>query len=84
MWTTDAMFKQTLAEIDYAQKNDIAGFEMELSALFTIAKEKNVQIASLQVISDYYLDGEYASVYSSETCQKNLDKAVDMAIAILK
>ena len=84
IWTTDAMFKQTLTEIDYAQKNDIAGFEMELSALFTIAKEKSVQIASLQVISDYYLDGEYASVYSSETCQKNLDKAVDMAIAILK
>lgn len=84
IWTTDCMFRQTLSEIEYAKENDIAGFEMECSALFAIAREKNIKIASLQVISDYYLNGKYTSVYSSETCQKNLNKAVDMAIEILE
>jgi purine-nucleoside phosphorylase len=84
IWTTDCMFRQTLSEIEYAKENDIAGFEMECSALFTVAKEKNVKISSLQVISDYYLDGKYTSIYSSDVCQKNLNKAVDMAIKILE
>ncbi|MFA5926787.1 MAG: hypothetical protein WCT32_05210 [Patescibacteria group bacterium] len=83
IWTTDCMFRQTLAEIDHAKENNIAGFEMECSALFAIAKEKGVKIASLQVISDYYLDGKFTSIYGTDVCAKNLEGATRIALDVL-
>lgn len=83
LWTTDCMFRQTISEINYACGNNIAGFEMECSALFAIAKEKGVKIASLQVVSDYYLDGKFTSIFSSDLCTQNLNKATDLAIKVL-
>lgn len=79
LWTTDCMFRQTEAEVEYANKNGIAGFEMECSALFTVAKEKGVQIASLQVVSDCYTDGKHTGLFNTEKCQSNLVKALETA-----
>lgn len=84
LWTTDCMFRQTEAEVEYAKKNDIAGFEMEYSALFTVAKEKGVQIASLQVVSDCYTDGKHTGLFNTEKCQSNLVKALEIASMALK
>lgn len=83
IWTTDCMFRQTFAEIEYANKNNIAGYEMESSALFTVAKERGIAIASLQVVSDYYICKEHTSIFNTEQCQKNLEKAFEMALAAL-
>lgn len=84
VWTTDCMFRQTEAEVAYAKENGIAGFEMECSALFTIAKNKGVQVASLQVVSDYYIDGKHTSVFNTDECQGNLKKALGMALEVLE
>ncbi len=84
IWTTDCMFRQTFAEIDYACQNDIAGFEMECSALFAVAKEKGVKIASLQVVSDYYLDDKHTSIFNTEPCINNLNKAIELALKVLR
>jgi len=83
IWTVDVMFKQTFVEVEYAKKNGIAGFEMECSALFTVAKEKGVQIASLQAVSDYYIKGKHTSIFKTEKCQSNLEKALHMALEVL-
>lgn len=83
IWTTDAMFRQTEAEIDYAIKNNIAGFEMECSALFIVAKYYNCKIASVQMVSDYYLDGKYTSIYKEPEFDEQLKEAVTKTLNII-
>ena len=87
IWTTDAMFRQTETEIDYAIKNNIAGFEMELSALFEVAKFRKVKIASIQIVSDYFIDGHYKSIYRTGEegiFEKNFKEAVRIAFNFFK
>ncbi len=82
IWTIDTMFRQTLLEIESGIEKKIAGFEMETSALFTIAKVKGVELSSVQIISDYFIDGEYKSIYRSDDFNKNLKKAVDISLDV--
>ena len=51
-WTTDAFFRETLAEIQYYQQEGIVTVEMEAAALFAISAFRSVDMASAFVISD--------------------------------
>lgn len=84
VWTTDAMFRQTEAEIEYARQKKIAGFEMECSALFVVAGYYQVKIASIQIMSDYFENGKYYNLYKDNPYlfNKNWQEALKMAIAI--
>ncbi len=84
LWTIDVMFQQSEAEIEYAKNNNIAGFEMECSAMFNIAKAKKVQMASLKVVSDYFENGKYTSIYSTPDCLNNLNRAIDIALEVFE
>lgn len=52
IWSTDAMFRETIEKIEYYQQRNVLGVEMELSALIAVCRFRNVRIASLQVVSD--------------------------------
>jgi uridine phosphorylase len=51
-WTIDAPYKETRAEIQRYKKLGIDTVEMEASALFAVAKVRNVKLAAAFVISD--------------------------------
>ena len=52
IWTTDAIYRETPAKIDYYQQMGVLGVEMELSALIAVSRFRGVEIASVQVVSD--------------------------------
>ena len=52
IWSTDAIYRETCEKVKYFQGKDILAVEMELSALFTVGKFRNVQIAGTLVVSD--------------------------------
>ena len=52
IWSTDAIYRETCEKVKYFQGKDILAVEMELSALFTVGKFRNVQIAATLVVSD--------------------------------
>lgn len=83
IWTTDAMFKQTKNEINYANKNNIIGFDMETSALFSVAKTKKCNMASIQIESDSFINNKWKSIYKTQKFEKNFIKAIDLAIKVL-
>ncbi len=83
IWTTDAMFRQTKDEIRLALNERIIGFDMETSALFTVAKAKKCRIASIQVMSDSYIKNEWNAVYGTRKFFKELSRAVDLAVRSL-
>ncbi len=51
-WSTDAVYRETIAEIKHYQEEGVATVEMETSALFSVAEYRGVQIGAIFTISD--------------------------------
>ncbi|MBW2590763.1 MAG: purine-nucleoside phosphorylase, partial [Deltaproteobacteria bacterium] len=52
VWSTDAIYRETCEKVIYYQEKDVLAVEMELSALFTVGKFRNVQMGGILVVSD--------------------------------
>ena len=52
VWSTDAIYRETCEKVKYFQEKNVLAVEMELSALFTVGKFRNVQIGGILVVSD--------------------------------
>ena len=52
IWSTDAIYRETRQKVKYFQRQDAIAVEMEISALFTVAKFRGVDMAAMAVVSD--------------------------------
>ncbi|GBC59229.1 hypothetical protein DENIS_0165 [Desulfonema ishimotonii] len=52
IWSTDAIYRETREKVKYFQARNAVGVEMELSALFTAGKFRNVRVGAVLVVSD--------------------------------
>jgi purine-nucleoside phosphorylase len=52
IWTTDAIYRETKTKVAQYQKDNILAVEMEMSALFTVARFRRVSLAGVLVVSD--------------------------------
>lgn len=56
VWTTDAVFRETRGKIKEFGGRGILAVEMEISALFTVAHYRGVEVGALLVVSDELFD----------------------------
>jgi purine-nucleoside phosphorylase len=52
IWTTDAVYRETRQQVAAHQQNGILAVEMEISALYSVARFRDVDIIGLLVVSD--------------------------------
>ena len=52
VWSTDAIYRETREKVENYQRQDVIGVEMEISALFTVAKFRKVDMGAMVVVSD--------------------------------
>lgn len=52
IWTTDAVYRETLGKIKLMQERGCLGVEMELSALLALAKYRNVKFTEFLIAED--------------------------------
>lgn len=52
VWSTDAVYRETRAKVEQFQRQNVIGVEMEISALFTVAKFRKVDLGAMVVVSD--------------------------------
>ncbi len=52
VWTTDALFRETRGKVKRYSGMGLLAVEMEMSALFTVAAFRQVQLGGLMVVSD--------------------------------
>jgi len=52
VWSTDAPYRETREKVISYQKQGVLGVEMELSALFTVASFREIDMGALLVVSD--------------------------------
>jgi uridine phosphorylase len=52
IWCTDAIYRETVEKVKHFQARDAVGVEMEISALFTVAKFRGAELGAMAVVSD--------------------------------
>ncbi|MDL2268592.1 nucleoside phosphorylase [Desulfosarcina sp. OttesenSCG-928-A07] len=56
VWTTDAIFRETVEKVRHYQENGALAVEMEVSAIFTVAAFREIAAAGILVVSDEVSD----------------------------
>ena len=52
IWTTDALYRETREKVEDYQKQGVLAVEMEISALFSVAQFRQVELGAILVVSD--------------------------------
>ena len=52
VWSTDAVFRETRQQVETHQQNGILAVEMKISALYTVAQYRSVDLGAVLVVSD--------------------------------
>ncbi len=82
-WTTDAIYRETIAEVKQYQKEGILTVEMEASALFAVAEYRNVPIGAILTISDSLADLVWKPEFHSDETKKGLEILYKAALDVL-
>ncbi|HUX38906.1 MAG TPA: nucleoside phosphorylase [Rectinemataceae bacterium] len=82
-WTTDAIYRETPLEVARHRDAGAHVVEMEASALFTIAKFRNVPIAACFSVSDTLAELAWRPEFHAETTEEGLEKLFEAALGSL-
>jgi uridine phosphorylase len=52
VWSTDAIYRETPPQVEYYQRRGAIAVDMEISALFTVARFRQVDLGAVAVVSD--------------------------------
>ena len=52
VWSTDAIYRETPEKVAYYKEKNVLGVEMELSAIYSAARFRNIEAAGILVVSD--------------------------------
>ncbi len=82
-WTIDAPYRETVAEARKYQKEGVATVEMEASALFAVAKYRNVEMVALFAISDSLAELEWDPKFHHKRIDSSLGVIFQAALDVL-
>lgn len=83
VWTTDGVYRETRGKfLKFCDQGALA-VNMETSALFAVAKYRNVEIASAQVISDVLTTKGWLFAFRDEEVMSELQILLEVAVKAL-
>ncbi len=81
--TTDGFFRETREKLARFREQGALAVEMELSALYTIAKYRQVELLGMMVISDELVGKDWKAGFKSPRILISLMHAGEIALAVL-
>ncbi|MBC2712635.1 MAG: nucleoside phosphorylase [Desulfosarcina sp.] len=82
IWTTDAIFRETVEKVKHYQAKGALAVEMELSAIFTVAGFRRIEAAGILVVSDELSDYHWRPGFKSPAFKAAREKACRAALTI--
>ena len=76
IWTTDAAFRETREKVEYFQQRGVLGVEMEISALFTVGKYRDVETSAVLIVSDELSTYTWRPGFRDQRYKKNRKKII--------
>lgn len=81
VWSTDGFYRETVELVTRYQAQGILGVDMEMSALFTVGRFRQVPVAGLLVVSDELATLSWQPGYRSERFRRARDRAARLVLA---
>ncbi|HZS13039.1 MAG TPA: nucleoside phosphorylase [Candidatus Dormibacteraeota bacterium] len=80
VWSTDAPYRETPAEVRALQAEGVLGVDMELAALLAVARRRGVQAAGVLVAGDNLAGGEWQPPVRLDEMRRSLQHAYRAAV----
>jgi len=84
VWTTDAIFRETVAKVKRYQSAGALAVEMEMSAIFTVAAFRGMEAAGTLVVSDELSDYTWKPGFKSPQFKTARTKTCQAALTLAK
>jgi uridine phosphorylase len=81
VWSTDGFYRETVDLVRHYQALGVLGVDMEMAALFTVGRFRQVPVAGLLVVSDELSSLTWRPGYRSERFRRGRDQAARLALA---
>lgn len=78
-WTTDAIYRESIDDIDRYRKRGILGVDMETSAMCALGQVRGVDVANILAVSDEMWRA-WNPAFGSERLELGLTRACDIAL----
>ena len=75
IWTTDAIYRETRQKVQAFQSRGAIGVEMEMSALFTVAEFRGVELCAMAVVSDELASFKWRPGFKTDEFRQGREKA---------
>ena len=82
VWTTDAIFRETVEKVKHYQAKGALAVEMELSAIFTVAGFREMAAAGILVVSDELSDYQWHPGFNTPAFKIARETACRAALSI--
>lgn len=82
-WTIDAPYRETVAEIKKYRKEGVLTVEMELSALFAVAKYRRVEMGAIVTVSDLLSERKWSPKFHLKKTQVGLETLYEVGLKAL-
>jgi uridine phosphorylase len=83
VWSTDGVYRETRSKFRKFKDNDVLAVNMETSAIFAIAKYRNVKAASAQVISDVLTENGWLQAFEHQLVIEKTKVLLKAALEVL-
>jgi uridine phosphorylase len=81
VWSTDGFYRETAPLVQAYQAQGVLGVDMEMAALFTVGRFRQVPVAGLLVVSDELATLQWNPGYRSEPFRRARDQAARLVLA---
>ncbi|WP_074956805.1 hypothetical protein [Alicyclobacillus macrosporangiidus] len=78
-WTTDAIYREHIDEINRHRNSGVLGVDMETSAMYALGMVRGVDVANVLAVSDE-LWHDWNPAFGSERLDKALDRACEIVL----
>lgn len=84
VWTTDAIFRETVEKVKHYQSQGAQAVDMELSAIFTVAAFREMEAAGILVVSDELSDYTWRPGFKTAAFKTARQKACRAALTLVQ
>ncbi|WP_419663148.1 putative purine nucleoside phosphorylase [Desulfosarcina variabilis str. Montpellier] len=84
IWTTDAIFRETVEKVKHYQAQGALAVEMELSAIFSVAGFRSIQAAGILVVSDELSDYQWRPGFKTPAFRKAREQVCRAALLVAR
>jgi len=83
VWSTDGVYRETRKKFFKFRDGGVLAVNMETSAIFAVAKYRNVEAASAQVVSDVLSETGWLQAFGHEQVRENARLLVNAVLEVL-